>query len=43
MTKTIKYQAMRVRMIYDSRNQTIETVARHYFLDCANKQADSSE
>jgi len=43
VTKTIKYQAMRVRIIYDSKNQTIGNVARHYFLDCAHKQADNSE
>jgi len=43
VTKTIKYQAMRVRIIYDSKNQTIGNDARHYFLDCAHKQADNSE
>ena len=41
--KAIKYQAMRVRIIYDSKNQTIGNDARHYFLDCAHKQADNSE
>jgi hypothetical protein len=27
---------MRVKIIYDSRNQTIENVARHNFKDCAS-------
>jgi hypothetical protein len=39
----IKNQAMRVKINYDSRNQTIEKVARQNFEACASKQADKGE
>jgi hypothetical protein len=39
----IKIQAMRVKINYDSKNQTIERVSRHNFETCASKQADKGE
>ncbi len=34
---------MRIKINYDSKNQTIDKVARHNFEACASKQADNGE